>query len=410
MKKYENQKDPEKVKKLLKRDAIIYTLFEKRCEGLSEYFQNERFGLHEIFREFAMRTDAKCMVERIEKLLEYQKQIETLEVTSPLEYWRHKSHKKNTSKFEEHFSINYPFLDLLRYTRLPKYHDIFRYFERDIDEPEPIGMPKKEYSARFAAESIIDFYGTTISFEGTYLDTPAIAPRGRMRVADGSASVLIDFSKSDQEITEYILKIKQEVQANPSIVRGLNRFVTGEALENFPASTDEIWNALRSHKTNDGKGLSTRWADMLFIYDCERYGIGDKTYVKNEIDRYWHQKKPQINFESYGNAICREELKLMLETDLKKESDGIKAKFTTKKDGINWVKYGLSKTIKSNEVKKVILSYWDDDAEENKYPYYAGKIQNETYKNNRTLINSMFDEGKISIYAYGVNLSDQIRD
>jgi hypothetical protein len=372
------------IKKFLKRDAIIYTLFEKRCEELSEYFGNERFGLHEIFREFAMRTDGKSIIERIQKLLEYQKQVETLETTSLLEYWRHKTHKKNTSKFEEHFSINYPLLDLLRYTKLPKHHDIFRYFERDLDEPEPIGMPKKEYSQRFSAEAIRDFYGTTISFEGTYLDTPVIAPRGRMRVADGSASVVIDFSKPDQEITEYVLKIKREIQADPSIVGGLNRFVKAETLEKLPVSADEIWNALRSHKTNDGKGLSTRWADMLFIYDCERYLINDEAYAKSEIDRYWHQKNPQINFESYGSAYCLEELKDMLQVSFHNESNEIKAKYT-QKTVINLAKYGLSKADKVEEIKTIIQSVWNQDNEENKYPHYAGKIRNATYKNNRTL-------------------------
>ena len=146
---------------------------------------------------------------------------------------------------------------------------------------------------------------------------------------------------------------------------------------------------------------------MLFMYDCERYAINDEAYIRNEIDRYWHQKNPQIKKVAYGNAICREELKALLESDFQKESDAIKAKFTTKRDGINWAKYGLSK--KNQRTAQLIVSYWNQEAEENKYPYYAKKIQTRTYERNQTFIREVMDGGKISLYMYGVDLSDHIK-
>lgn len=402
-----NVDDLEKVKEFLKRDAIVYTLFEKRSKKIGEYFGNERFGLREIFREFQSRTNGQCTIERIKKLLDYPKKVETMEATRSFSYWKHRIEKDMTTEFEEYFSINYPLLDFLFCTSDPKYSDVFRYFTHDIDEPEPIGEPKKEYSSKAALEAMKDLYGRVITFEGTYLDLPVIAPRGQMRLAEGSASVVIDFSKPDQEIIDYILKIKQEIHTKPSIVNGFDRLVDEVPIEKISSSASDLWDALRSHKTDDGKDLSTRWADMLFMYDCERYGINDKAYIRNEIDRYWHQKEPNIKKEAYGNAICREELRTLLEGDFQKESDAIKAKFTNKRDGINWAKYGLSK--KNQRTDQLILSYWNQDTEENKYPYYKGKIQTTTYDRNQTLIRGIMDGGKISLYMYGVDLSELIK-
>lgn len=67
--KFENMDKPEKVKELLRRNAIIYTEFEKRCDAISAYFGNERFGLYEILREFIARADDACMIRRIEDLI-----------------------------------------------------------------------------------------------------------------------------------------------------------------------------------------------------------------------------------------------------------------------------------------------------------------------------------------------------
>jgi hypothetical protein len=407
--KFDNMDNPEKVKEFLRRDAIVYTLFEKRSKKIGDYFGNERFGLREIFREFEARTNGQCTIERIKILLDYAKKFEILEATRSFSYMKHRLEKDMTTEFEEYFSINYPLLDFLFCTSDPKYSNVFQYLSYDIDEPECIGEPKKEYSSKAALEAMKELYGRVITFEGTYLDLPVIAPRGQMRLAEGSASVVIDFSKPDQEIIDYVLKIKQEIHTKPSIVNGFDRLVDEEPIEKISSSASDLWDALRSHKTNDGKDLSTRWADMLFMYDCERYGINDETYIKNEIDRYWHQKNPQINNESYGNAICREELKTMLADDFQKESDEVKAKFTNKYDDINWAKYGLSKANKIEKIKAMILSYWNEESEENKYPHYAGKIRTTTYDRNQILIREIMDGGKISLYMYGVDLSELIK-
>jgi hypothetical protein len=94
----------------------------------------------------------------------------------------------------------------------------------------------------------------------------------------------------------------------------------------------------------------------------------------------------------------------MLYTDFQKESDEIKAKYTSN-DGVDWAKYGLSKMNKVKEIQSMILSDWNQESEENRYPHYAGKIQRETYKNNQTLIKAMIDEGKITKFMFGVDLS-----
>jgi hypothetical protein len=64
---------------------------------------------------------------------------------------------------------------------------------------------------------------------------------------------------------------------------------------------------------------------------------------------------------------------------------------------------------KNQRTDQLILSYWNQDSEENKYPYYKGKIRTKTYNRNQTLIREIMDGGKISLYMYGVDLSELIK-
>lgn len=403
--KFENMDKPEKLKELLRRDAIIYTEFEKRCEAISAYFGNERFGLYEILREFIARADDACMIRRIEDLMIVQRAREEVRKQEPQVCAIYEEIEKNKPQYEKYFNVNYAPLDVLMSTEKDEYRNIYNWSNEFFGDFEPIGESKKEYSKTFANKAVENFYGKQMNFEESYLNFPVITPRGRAGTSNLTALVQIDFSKPDEEIQDYLLTLKREVQQNSALNKDLDHFL-GKAIINHKCRTaEEIWDALRSHKTNDGKGLSTRWADMLFIYDCEQYLIKDVTYIRDEIDGYWHRKNPQINFESYGNAYCLEELKNMLRIDFDKESDAIKAKFTNKHDGINWAKYGLSKSDKVEKIKAMILSYWNEDSEENKYPHYAGKIRDKTYDRNKALIKEMIDEGKITKFMFGVDLS-----
>jgi hypothetical protein len=405
-KKFDLMDNPEKVKEFLKRDAIIYTEFEKRCEAISAYFRNERFGLYEMLREFIVRVDDACMIERIVKLSLLQQERESFKAREPQVYSISEEIDANTSNFEKYFNINYAPLDMLASTGEDKHRHIFQWAEEFFKDAEPIGDAKKEYSIEVATKAMDYFCEGAKHFTGSYLNLPIITPRGRMGTSNKTALVQIDFSKPDQEIKDYLLTIKRELQNNPLQIQDLDHFLDQRLLPQQCQTAEEIWKALRSHENNGGKDLATRWADMLFIYDCEEYLTGDEvyTYIKAEIDRYWHQKNPQINFESYGNAYFFAELKNMLYTDFQKESDEIKAKYTSN-DGVDWAKYGLSKMNKVKEIQSMILSDWNQESEENRYPHYAGKIQRETYKNNQTLIKAMIDEGKITKFMFGVDLS-----
>lgn len=410
--KFDNMDNPEKVKKLLRRDAIIYTEFEKRCDAISAYFGNERFGLYEILREFIARADDACMIRRIEDLILLQQQRETFRKKEPQVAAVYEELEKNTPQYEKYFNVNYAPLDVLMSTGKHEYRNIYNWGNEFFGDFEPIGESKKEYSKTFANKAVENFFERQMNFEESYLNFPIITPRGRAGTSNLTALVQIDFSKPDEEIQDYLLTLKRELQQNSALSQDLDHFLDKRIPSQRCRTAEEIWDALRSHKTNDGKGLSTRWADMLFIYDCEQYLIKEGTYIKDEIDRYWHQKSPQINFESYGNAYFLEELKNMLRDDFDKESDELKAKYTKKQnatsenyDFVNWAKYGLSKANKIEKIKAMILSYWNEDSEENKYLHYAGKIRDKTYDRNQALIKEMIDEGKITKFMFGVDLS-----
>lgn len=409
--KYENMNNPEKIKKLLRRDAIIYTEFEKRCDAISDYFDNERFGLYEMFREFIARADDACMIRRIEDLKLVQQERESLKTEEPQVWAAYEEIEKNKPQYEKYFNVNYAPLDVLMSTGKDEYKNIYMYENDFFEDPEPIGESKKVYSNSLAKQAMERFFERNMKFDENYLNFPIITPKGRAGTSNLTALVQIDFSKPDEEILDYLLTLKREFQQNPALSQDLDHFLDKRIPSQKCRTAEEIWDALRSHKTKDGKGLSTRWADMLFIYDCEQYLIKDKTYIKDEIDRYWHQKSP-LNFESYGNAYCLEELKNMLRTDFDKESDKLKEKYTKKHNGtsenydfVNWAKYGLSKSNKVEKIKAMILSYWNEDSEENKYPHYARKIKDKTYDRNQTLIKAMIDEGKITKFMFGIDLS-----
>lgn len=407
-KKFDLMDHPEKVKEFLKRDAIIYTEFEKRCEAISAYFGNERFGLYEMLREFVARADDASMIERIERLNLIRQEREAFQAKEPELSSTYNEIDSGTSGFEKYFNVNYAPLDILENTGQEKYRHVFQWAEDFFNDPEPIGEAKKIYSIGTATKALGTFYAGEKHFTDSYLNLPVITPRGRMGTSSQTALVQIDFSKPDEEITDLILTIKREYQKNPAPIKDLDHFLDQRLLPQKCSTAEEIWGALRSHEKNGGKGLATRWADMLFIYDCRQY-FDDKPYVVDEINRYWHKKNPLINPEAYGNAIFCEELKAMFAADFNQEPDAIQAKY--KKNGVtNWAKYGLSRKKKTTEIKKMLQASWDQESPEIKFQYSSRKIHPiKTYDRDHELIRAMMDEGKITKFMFGIDLSERTK-
>ena len=92
--------------------------------------------------------------------------------------------------------------------------------------------------------------------------------------------VEIDFTKSKEELIEYITMIKDDFDKNPKKIQNIYGLLNNN--ENYICNLKEC----DVYKSNHTKPISGRLADVLFIYDCKRAGLNND-YIIDEINKYW---------------------------------------------------------------------------------------------------------------------------
>jgi hypothetical protein len=84
-----------------------------------------------------------------------------------------------------------------------------------------------------------------MNFEESYLNFPIITPRGRAGTSNLTALVQIDFSKPDEEIKDYLLTLKRELQQDSALSQNLDHFLDKRIPSQNCRTAEEIWDALR---------------------------------------------------------------------------------------------------------------------------------------------------------------------
>lgn len=102
------------------------------------------------------------------------------------------------------------------------------------------------------------------------------------------ALVDIDFTKPLDEIIAFVTAIKNDFDKDPSIIPTTREILTGE-----PEPEPKPDTSLYTHDKKNKKKLWEKYADVLFIYDCKKVGLGE-AYIRSEIDAY-HQTKGIVN-------------------------------------------------------------------------------------------------------------------
>ena len=126
--------------------------------------------------------------------------------------------------------------------------------------------------------------------------------------------VELDLTKPKEEIIEYISKMKDDFNEDPSKFETVYE-ILGEKIDTsiYDLETSEIYKDPRSKKSTAG-----RLADALFIYDCKKINelsgmtIFKNQYIADEIDRYWIDEKKVLkemfhSLESY-HKITKEHI------------------------------------------------------------------------------------------------------
>lgn len=102
-------------------------------------------------------------------------------------------------------------------------------------------------------------------------------------VTHKSALVNIDFTKPKEEIIALVSKIKDEFDNDHSTIQGIDEFLGVPPYQVYSCNIKEC----DIYKHKNPKPLQGRFADALFIYDCNKMGL-TKSYAMREIDRYWN--------------------------------------------------------------------------------------------------------------------------
>ncbi|WP_151900543.1 hypothetical protein [Sulfurimonas hydrogeniphila] len=103
----------------------------------------------------------------------------------------------------------------------------------------------------------------------------------------------LDLTKSKEEILEYVSKLKDDFDDDPSQFPNAYEFL-GEKQEVFSCDLKQcdIYKDTRSLKPING-----RLSDVLFIYDCKKVNeilgadVFTNEYITDEINRYWQEIK-----------------------------------------------------------------------------------------------------------------------
>ncbi len=109
----------------------------------------------------------------------------------------------------------------------------------------------------------------------------------------------LDLTKSKEEILEYVSKLKDDFDKDPSYFKNVSE-IFGKTQAPFTCNLQDC----EVYKAKNPKPIYGRLADVLFIYDCMQVNkilgadILTKDYITDEITKYWRDTK-NISTESF---------------------------------------------------------------------------------------------------------------
>jgi len=123
------------------------------------------------------------------------------------------------------------------------------------------------------------------------------------------AFVEIDFTKSEDEILDFVKQLKRDFDKDP-INFGINPF---RSIKHIEFADIDICNIKNSDlfQIDHKKGLGGKMADILFIYDCRRVGLSED-YIKDQINKYWIENK-KLFTDKISSATYKKYLKFSRE-------------------------------------------------------------------------------------------------
>lgn len=288
----QQKEDRSKNEAILKRDIFLYADFERRCRAIAVYFKDEAFMAHEMTRECVMRYYEDDIIKIIKDLDAENQYIEECKAKDNYAHRLREYELSKKTDFDRYFSIGYPILEFLKDSGNEK---ILQDFGSPVDEYyQEIDSEIQVCCNHTAREAIKELYGDDVELNKKFFNMPVIAQSGTVDFYNKKALVQIDFTKSKKEIMQIVSKIKDEFDAEPTTILGLDEYLGIESFKDVYSFTKTNENAIYRHGRT--KSLEGRLGDVLFIYDCHKKGLTSE-YIIGEINRYWRDIKKKYTDE-----------------------------------------------------------------------------------------------------------------
>jgi len=310
-------------KRRLKRNAVIYIMFEERCNATQIYFDSKRRNkktviddsqlIYELIEERMMRqyTSVRSSIFEIIDNRQLFKNFEK-ESRAGDKFGLYEAMEKDSIyQFNQYFCVEYPLADILHDIGAGDVCDITHNGELSVIDPDgfnqtyPAFDPPKQYKLEPMLELLENLYGKNFNLNKKSFNMPMIRPKKRYSNWNANMLMAIDPTKPREEAYLLVDAIFDAFQNDIHHMKPLD-----EALGVEPPRKLKIYKTIEEYnifKVNANKPFAYRFADALFIYDCVRLGEG-KEYAKREINSYWHSIQREVARKQYiaDNTGCSE--------------------------------------------------------------------------------------------------------
>lgn len=294
--------------KRLKRSDFLYIDFERRCNKIKEYFadqDSDSLLVYELAFEYIHRDDETSILELNDSMESTYNYVVETKATGPLlaDY-----DKDSLYQFEQYFKIEYPVLnviqDIINQKNISqnisdkKMYALPPDSQIDLDDLYPICQPSKAYLSYPARDAIEIIYGEKSYLSDMFINMPLIVPKKKPDVWTNHFALVVDPTKPKEETIAYLSKLLEIYQSGSNPIKGLDAF-----LENEPMKNLKVCKSIKEcdiYKYDDKKPLAGRFADVLYIYDCEKLGYQEVDVLK-EINEYWYRVRGDVNWKKYAN-------------------------------------------------------------------------------------------------------------
>lgn len=298
-------------KRHLKRSDFLYIDFERRCGELKEYFADQDcdyFIVHELLIDYTLRHDDDNIFELNDHAKKAYDQNLDLKINGIFKNLPKDYEQNALYQFEKYFKIEYPVLNVL--------HDIFSKKsisqnisdkkmyaiasdnQMNLDDIYAVSLPTKSYLASPALDAIETVYGKNPQLANEWINMPLIVPRKKLDVFTNQFALVIDPTKPKEETMALVSKLIDIFQSDSNPIKGLDEFLEIESSREL-----KICPSIKEcdiYKYDDKKALAGRFADVLYIYDCNNLGYTERDILK-EINEYWYSVRGEVNWKKYAN-------------------------------------------------------------------------------------------------------------